>query len=171
MQPRLLFYHNRVRGTGLQRPSKSVLRPRIRKRGQSTNLDKGCWESEAFREEILELLKQRLRGANNRHYQRRRQADHHTEAQTMALTQSAKEILALNDQDLTGSRRVDAQMLERCAWAIARSTAVSQAWITHKLGTRSAANVSQQIRRFESNRDRQIDARIQSWIDFVIFVD
>jgi len=58
-------------------------------------------------------------------------------------------------------------MLERCAWAIARSTTVSQAWITHKLGTRSAANVSQQIRPFDSNRDRQIDARIESWIDFV----
>ena len=85
----------------------------------------------------------------------------------MALTQSAKEILALNDQDLTGGRRIDAQMLERCAWTIARSTTVSQAWITHKLGTRDAANVSQQIRRFDSNRDRQIDARIQSWIDFV----
>jgi hypothetical protein len=27
--------------------------------------------------------------------------------------------------------------------------------------------ISQQIRRFDSNRDRQIDARIQSWIDFV----
>ena len=97
----------------------------------------------------------------------RRQAHHHAEAQAMALTQRAKEILALNDQDLTGGRRVDAQMLERCAWAITRSTTASQAWITHKLGTRSAANVSQQIRRFDSNRDRQIDARIESWIDFV----
>jgi hypothetical protein len=80
----------------------------------------------------------------------------------MALTQSAKEILALDDQHLTGGRRGDAQMLERCAWAIARSTTVSQARTTHKSGTRSAANVSQQIRRFDSNRDRQIEARIQS---------
>jgi hypothetical protein len=59
--------------------------------GQSTNLDKGYCGSEAFREEILELLKQRLRGANNRNYQIRRQAHHHAEAQAMALIQSAKE--------------------------------------------------------------------------------
>ena len=94
----------------------------------------------------------------------RRQAHHHAEAKRWHRLKAQKKY---NDQDLTGGRRVDAQMLERCAWAITRSTTASQAWITHKLGTRSAANVSQQIRRFDSNRDRQIDARIESWIDFV----
>jgi len=32
---------------------------------------------------------------------------------------------------------------------------------------RSAANVSQQIRRFELSRDHQTDPRIQKWIKFV----
>jgi hypothetical protein len=37
------------------------------------------------------------------------------------------------------------------AWAIAHSKTMDQTWIPNRLNMRSAANVSQQIRRFEKN--------------------
>ena len=53
------------------------------------------------------------------------------------------------------------------AWAIARSTTVSQSWIARRLNMRSAANVSQQIRRFEKDLKQQTDSRIRNWIKSV----
>ena len=53
------------------------------------------------------------------------------------------------------------------AWAIARSTTLSQSWIADRLHMRSAANVSQQVRRFESQLKSHTDSRIKRWIKSV----
>ena len=137
--------------------------------GQSLNstLRRGWyWGSTTFREKLLELINERLQRAKNRNYQTSRQAHDHSEAQATALIRSAMEILGLSDEDRRIGRRTDARKVS-LAWAIARSTTVSQAWIAHNLGMRSAANVSQQIRRFELSRNHQTDPRIQKWIELV----
>jgi hypothetical protein len=53
------------------------------------------------------------------------------------------------------------------AWALTRSTTMRQSWIAKRLNMRTAANVSQQIRRFEKNLQYQRDPRIKSWVKSV----
>jgi DNA-binding transcriptional LysR family regulator len=44
---------------------------------------------------------------------------------------------------------------------------MSQSWIADRLNMRSAANVSQQVRRFEEELKVQGDSRIKRWIKTV----
>ena len=49
------------------------------------------------------------------------------------------------------------------AWAVWKSTSVSQKWIAERLGMKSAANVSQQVRRFDGLNDRELPKEIKRW--------
>ena len=49
------------------------------------------------------------------------------------------------------------------AWAVWRATAMPQGWIAERLGLRSAANVSQWLRRFEALEDRALPKEIKKW--------
>ena len=71
--------------------------------------------------------------------------------------------LGLTEDDLKISRGSDPRKVS-LAWAIARSTTVSQRWIANRLTMRSAANVSQQIRRFEAKLESQSDPQTRSWL-------
>ena len=137
--------------------------------GQSLNSTLQCgwyWGSEAFREKLLDLASERLQRAKNRNYRSSRQANDYAEARAEALIQNGLQELGLTEQDLKISRGSDPRKVS-LAWVIASSTTVSQDWIANRLSMRSAANVSQQIRRFEANRESQSNTRIQSWLNSV----
>jgi len=54
------------------------------------------------------------------------------------------------------------------AWALWRRTSVSQRWIAEKVGYRTAANVSQQVRRFDQAGEQQGQSDVeQRWQDIV----
>jgi aryl-alcohol dehydrogenase-like predicted oxidoreductase len=53
------------------------------------------------------------------------------------------------------------------AWAIARSMTMSRSWTANRLNMSNAANVSQQVRRFEAGFKRQTDSRIKEWLKTV----
>jgi putative transposase len=137
--------------------------------GQSLNstLRRGWYfGSAAFREWLLELVGEGLRRTRNRNYRTSRQAHDHAEARAEALIRTGMATLGLREKDLKLTRAGDARKVS-LAWAIARSTTVSQSWIAQRLSMKSAANVSQQIRRFELNREQQTDPRIQIWLKSV----
>jgi hypothetical protein len=52
---------------------------------------------------------------------------------------------------------------EAVAWAIWKETIVSQKWIAETLILKSAANASQQIRRFSKLKDSELPKSIRSW--------
>jgi REP element-mobilizing transposase RayT len=137
--------------------------------GQSLNstLRRGWyWGSEAFREKLLELASERLQRMMNRNQRSSHQAHDHAEARALDLIRKGLKALGLTEQELKISRGSDARKVS-VAWAIARSTTISQGWIANRLNMHSAANVSQQIRRFEANLNSQSDSRIRSWIKSV----
>ena len=48
-------------------------------------------------------------------------------------------------------------------WAIWKETVVTQRWIAEKLNLKSAANASQQIRRFTLEPEQNLSKRIREW--------
>ena len=137
--------------------------------GQSLNstLRRGWyWGSVAFRETLLGLAAGPLQRMMNRNQRSSRQAHDHAQARALELIRRGLKELGLTEQELKISRGSDARKVS-LAWAIARSTTVNQGWIANRLHMRSAANVSQQIRRFEAELKSQSDPRIQSWIKSV----
>ena len=53
------------------------------------------------------------------------------------------------------------------AWAIACKTTVSQGWVAEQLGLKTAANVSQRVRRFETMKDKKLSPEMQAWMSYV----
>jgi putative transposase len=118
--------------------------------GQSLNstLRRGWyWGSVAFRETLLGLAAGPLQRMMNRNQRSSRQAHDHAEARALDLIRNGLKELGLTEQELKISRGSDARKVS-LAWAIARSTTANQGWIANRLHMSSAANVTQQIRRF-----------------------
>jgi REP element-mobilizing transposase RayT len=137
--------------------------------GQSLNstLRRGWyWGSAAFREKLLDLATKRLSGSANRNQRSSRQGHDHAQLGATNLIRYGLAELELDEEELRVSRGSEPRKVS-LAWAIARSTTMNQSWIARRLNMRSAANVSQQIRRFEKKLTRQTDSRIKNWIKTV----
>ena len=137
--------------------------------GQSlnSNLRRGWyWGGEDFRQKLLELTAGRLSRHSNRNQRSSRQGHDHAQAGASALIRAGFKELELSEEELKASRGSEPRKVS-LAWAIARSTTMDQSWIANRLNMRSAANVSQQIRRFEKNLNRQLDPRVKSWVKSV----
>ena len=91
--------------------------------------------------------------------------DHAQHSATDLIRQGLK-MLGLSEARLKATKGSEPRKVS-LAWAVARSTTLSQTWIADRLHMRSAANVSQQVRRFESQLKRQTDPRIKRWIKSV----
>jgi putative transposase len=124
------------------------------------------WGTEEFREKLLHAASERSRRMTNRNYRSNRQAHDHAQAGAEEVICNGLKLLGLTENDLKISRGSDPRKVG-LAWAIARSTTISQRWIANRLTMRSAANVSQQIRRFEANLESQCDPQIRSWLKTV----
>jgi REP element-mobilizing transposase RayT len=137
--------------------------------GQSLNstLRRGWYRgSQAFRQKLLDLAAKRLDGFGNRNQRSSRQWHDHAQVSAINLIREGLIALDLSEDELKASRGSERRKVS-LAWVIARSTTVSQSWIARRLNMRSAANVSQQIRRFEKDLKRQTDSRIRNWIKSV----
>jgi putative transposase len=141
----------------------------IVREGQSLNstLRRGWyWGSEAFRQKLLDLAAEPLSRLSNRNRRATRQWRDHAQLSARDLIRQGLDALELSEDQLKVSKSSETRKVS-LAWAIARSTTMSQSWIADRLNMRSAANVSQQVRRFEKELKRQSDSRIKRWIKIV----
>jgi putative transposase len=141
----------------------------ISRDGQSLNstLRRGWyWGSEAFGKNLLELAAERLSRPGNRNRRSTDQWRDHAQAGATELIREGLKVLGLSEDNLKASKGSEVRKVS-LAWAVARSTTVSQSWIANRLSMRSAANVSQQVRRFESELKRQSDRRVKKWVKTV----
>ncbi len=137
--------------------------------GQSLNstLRRGWyWGGEAFRQKLLDLAAEPLSRLHNRNRRTTRQWRDHAQVSASDLIRQGLEALELSEDQLKASKGSETRKVS-LAWAIARSTTMSQSWIADRLNMRSATNVSQQVRRFERELKGQSDSRIKGWVKFV----
>lgn len=68
-----------------------------------------------------------------------------------------------SDDDFNARSRQAVTALERSvAWAVAKETSVPHAWIAERLNLKSAANASQQIRRFHKGPEKELPKEVRS---------
>jgi putative transposase len=141
----------------------------IARDGQSLNstLRRGWyWGSAAFRQRLLDLAAEGLHRLGHRNRRSTQQWRDHAQLSATDLIRQGLKALELTEGQLRATKGSERRKVS-LAWAIARSTTLSQSWIADRLNMRSAANVSQQVRRFETQLKRQTDFRIKRWIKIV----
>ena len=145
----------------------------IEGQGLQSTLRRGWyWGSQEFRERLLELLG---RGKNecaqaavgsNRNY--RTSAAGHAAAEEVArelLRRGFKHFGLADESELRGLGRGDPRRVA-IAWALWRKASVSQSWIAGAVGYRTAANVSQQVRRYDA-LEKKGSLEEQEWTKIV----
>lgn len=108
------------------------------------------WGSQEFAEKLRlisgKLIKEKKR--SSRAYRKTPQAKAHSEDQAERWLEEGLQLAGLVAKDLPGLKGSDPRKLA-LAELLCKRTTVSQEWIAKKLSMRSAANVSQQLRRFD----------------------
>ena len=104
------------------------------------------WGRESFAEGLRKIAAQALGRVRSRNYGGSRGKRAHDERRAQELLAEGLAAAGLNADELGGLPGSDRRKvaLARCLWA---RTSVSQSWLAQRLEMRSAANVSQQMRR------------------------
>jgi hypothetical protein len=108
------------------------------------------WGGQAFAEKLQKmtdrLMKERKR--TSRAYRRTAEVTAHSEQQAIRWFEDGLKAAGLELEDLGGLKGTDPRKLA-LAELLWKRTTVTQEWIADRLSMRSAANVSQQLRRFD----------------------
>lgn len=119
------------------------------------------WGSQSFQERMFEHLDQE--GVReSRDYQSSQTEQDYNENRALEIMAEAEDFFGEAITDLCEVIRGD-WTRHAIAWAIARETTVSQKWIAENVNLKSAANASQQIRRFEKANEKELPPRIRKW--------
>ena len=132
--------------------------------GQTLNstLERGWyWGSQAFKERMLALL-----GGANGVSGKGGMKSLHGEETASRLVEEEMRHFGLKEEDLKRLPGSDARKVAM-ACAVSRRTNVRQKWVAEKLKMGSAANVSQQQRRFGMLPRRKLPVEIQKWLGSV----
>jgi putative transposase len=136
--------------------------PEIEGQTLNSTLRRGWyWGSEAFREWLLEKAGSGSR--SNRDFRGSEMGHDHSEAAAEAMIAEGCIALKLDGKTELKKRVYGDWRRTAIAWAVWKSTSVSQKWIAERLGMKSAANVSQQVRRFDGLNDRELPKEIKRW--------
>jgi REP element-mobilizing transposase RayT len=114
---------------------------------RSTLADGWYWGSQAFAERLLALTKDALGGAKHRQALGTRENRAHDEQRARLLLANGLRAARLTSEELARLSGSDPRKVA-LASEIWEQTTVSQAWLAEHLFMRSAANASQQIRRY-----------------------
>lgn len=108
------------------------------------------WGSEAFRERVLKLLhgKESRKPPSNRTYRSSRLAKDEDQSRAEELVQAGMRRWNLTEKELPLVPGSDPRKVA-IALQLHEETTVAQGWIATRLHMRSAANVSQQVRRYQ----------------------
>lgn len=132
--------------------------------GLQNRLERGWyWGSQSFREKMLKLVKGRGRNRNYRSSLLGRDGERH---EAEAWLESGRRHFKL-----AGPLAKAPRLARVCiAWALYRRTNQAQKWIAEELGLHTAANVSQQVRRFsvlvEEGKFKR-DKLVGAWVETV----
>jgi hypothetical protein len=121
------------------------------------------WGSQDFRERLLKRIG-KLVPKKSRNYRSRSAgpAKDHGEKRALEIIVEACAHYGMSKGELRTIRRGDWKRAS-VAWALAKETGVPHAWIAEQLNLKSAANASQQIRRFQSLSVRKLASEIKQW--------
>jgi putative transposase len=131
--------------------------------GRASQLRRGWyWGSQAFAERLLALGEAALNRKRNRRYRAAPESRAHGEQEALRLLKGGLEAAALNPSQLNKLKGSDVRKVA-IARTIRQRTTVNMSWIAEKLSMRSAANVSQQIRR-HPEPNKKLPKDLQAWI-------
>ncbi|MGB8354073.1 MAG: transposase [Chthoniobacteraceae bacterium] len=135
-------------------------------RNLQSTLQRGWyWGNEAFKEMLLGRMKAIPR-RENRNYRHSEQGRDVRMKEAKEWLEEGRRAMGLKQAELEKTERGDLRRVA-IAWAIARKTTVSQGWVAERLGLRTAANVSQRVRRFEMLSGKELPPEIQAWVSYV----
>lgn len=123
------------------------------------------WGSQAFAEKALELVGRRVQARRNRTYRSGAVVQAHDEREAEKLLREGLAAAGLTESalgDLPGSDPRKAAL----ACLILERTVARQDWIADRLAMRSAANVSQQVRRYRI-KERKLPERLVAYLKSV----
>jgi putative transposase len=125
------------------------------------------WGSQAFGEKMLKLAGVVLGRDRNRIYRGSLERRAHELARAEQLLVEGLRAAGLDSRELVGISGADARKVA-IARAIWEQTVVPQKWLAERLGMRSAANVSQQLRRHRVNAKRSdLPLSFRKWLSSV----
>jgi len=121
------------------------------------------WGSQAFRERLAARL-EGMAPRQSRNYRSRSAgpSKDHGEKRAHGILAEAMAHYGMTCDELQQDRRGDWRR-SSVAWALAKETSVPHAWIAEKLNLKSAANASQQIRRFHLEPARELPREVRVW--------
>ncbi len=121
------------------------------------------WGSEAFRERLGKRIES-LGNRRSRNYRSRSEGpekDHGLRRAERIVIEGSRHY-RLDESALKMDRRGDWRR-SSVAWAVSKETSVPCAWIAERLNLKSAANASQQIRRFAQVPERKLPKEVRAW--------
>lgn len=138
--------------------------PRVEDVPLSKHFERGWyWGSQEFRERLLIQI-ERLGPKMSRNYRSRSSGPSrdHGEKRARAIIAEASAHYGLSVSELGKDRRGPWRR-SSVAWALAKETSVPHAWIAEELNLKSAANASQQIRRFHREPEKLLPREVKQW--------
>jgi len=146
-----------------------VAQPAPEADGRASRLRRGWyWGSQAFAERLLALGAAALKRKRNRRYRAAPESRAHGEQEALRLLGEGLRAAGLEPCRLSNLKGSDLRKVA-IARSIRQRTTVSMGWIAEKLSMRSAANVSQQIRR-KPQTGKTLPKELQEWITLSRFV-
>jgi putative transposase len=124
------------------------------------------WGSQAFAERMLKLVGKSLAASKNRTYRSAPVGRAHNQAEADRLLKEGLKAAGLESgmlADLPGS---DIRKVALADLLLTRTVA-GQSWIAEQLAMRSAANVSQQVRRYRMNTRLKLPSPLSRYLDAV----
>ena len=121
------------------------------------------WGSEAFRERLAGRI-ENLGKRKSRNYRSRSAgpAKDHGLRRAEEIVAEGERHYRLDESGLRMDRRGDWRRAS-VAWAVAKETSAPHSWIAQRLNLKSAANASQQIRRFALASERELPKEVRAW--------
>ena len=129
---------------------------------QSTLKRGWYWGSQEFRERVLDLYGKIVSGKKNRDYQTSPLLKDRGLQQCEAWLQEACQHYQTKEEELLAGKRGDWRKAS-VAWRICKFTVVPQGWVADRLKMKSAANVSQQVRRFVNTPEDKLPEQVKEW--------
>jgi len=140
--------------------------PEPGKDGRMSHLKRGWyWGSQAFAQRVLAIAEKVIRHQHSRVYRSARERRAHGENEALRLLEQGLRAARMNEAELAGTTGSDARKVALAALLWKRTT-VSQRWLATRLHMKSAANVSQQIKRIGRKRPH-LPKSLQRYIDSV----
>ncbi|MGA3171316.1 MAG: transposase [Chthoniobacteraceae bacterium] len=121
------------------------------------------WGSQAFAERLLEKGAAILKKKRNRDYRSSLESRAHGEQEALRLLAEGLEAAGLRPGELKGLKGSDVRKVA-IARVIHQQTTVNLPWLAERLSMRSAANVSQQLRR-SSKAVKSLSKPLKTWLN------